>query len=321
MKRFVLNIGNSNCGKSSQTIAFKQTFGDYIGNWNGQSICVHRYENPDEAQSLRWVLVNRWKRIVFSNEIRASSKINANMIKKLASSDSITARNHGQAEIDFTPHFLPVLFANDLGSIEGADDAVLTRVKVVPFKKEFVDNPETENELKKDYNFENEMKTLRFKQNFVLLMAKHYNLFLKSGKDDYEEPEACQVMKDDYIGDGDNDVINKFLRDFEFSEPFMENFVSNDEMRVWANRAKIKISITKLAGKVKEWVILRNEKYNEIKTEGLAVFHLEQINHPYLKEFQLHNKFEYELQTSHGKKVDKKTKRGWLNVKLKDDNY
>ena len=318
MKRFVLNIGKSNCGKSCQTIAFKQTFGEYIGNWNGQSICVHKIENPDEAQSLRWVLVNRWKRIVFSNEIKASSIINPNMIKKLASSDSITARNHGQAEVDFTPHFLPVLYGNDCPSIDGADDAVLNRVKMFPFEKIYVDNPETENELKIDHAFEGEMKTLHFKQNFVLLMAKHYNLFVQSGGDDYEEPEACQIIKDDYIGNGDNDVINTFLNDFEFSR-IDNDYTTNKEIKNWMKYEKLKMSITKLANIVKDWIILRNQKYNEKKEITQREADEQGINGDFVS-FQLNSKFEYILETK-AKKVDNKTQRVWLNIKYTGGSY
>ena len=100
----------------------------------------------DEAAVLRWALLLQYKRIIFSNEIKSTSELDSNMIKKLSSGcDEVTGRLHGMA--------------NDLPKIKPYCNATNERVRVIHYEKIFVDNPSNEFELKKDENLKDEMKT------------------------------------------------------------------------------------------------------------------------------------------------------------------
>ena len=102
--------------------------------------------------------------------MKSNSTINGNMLKKISSGgDSLTGRLHGGNETSFVPHFLGILMANDLTPIAPYDKAVDNRVRIVNYKKLFTDVVEDkENELQKDYNLENEIKTADFQKAFII---------------------------------------------------------------------------------------------------------------------------------------------------------
>ena len=50
-------------------------------------------------------------------------------------------------------------YANDINDIVPMDDAVIERLTIFSFKRQFVDNPSNILQLKKDPNLDNEIKT------------------------------------------------------------------------------------------------------------------------------------------------------------------
>ena len=93
----------------------------------------------------------QYKRIIFSNEIKTTSDLDANFIKKISSGgDLITGRLHCGNETSFNPHFLSCVMANDLPRIKPYCDAVEKRVRVINYEKVFVDNPSNQFEAQKD---------------------------------------------------------------------------------------------------------------------------------------------------------------------------
>ena len=90
------------------------------------------------------------KRIINSNEIKSTIELNGNMIKKISSGgDTNVGRNHCQAEEEFVMIPLAICLANDLSPIKPYDDAVESRIRVVSYTKQYVDEPSNEFELKK----------------------------------------------------------------------------------------------------------------------------------------------------------------------------
>ena len=105
------------------------------------------------------------KRIIFSNEMKNTTEINGNMLKKISSGgDTLIGRTHGGTETEFTTHFLPVCFANNIPKIKPLDSAVNERLRIISFEKQFVDEPENEFELRKDTNIVEEIKTIEFQK-------------------------------------------------------------------------------------------------------------------------------------------------------------
>ena len=132
-------------------------------------------------------------------------------MKKISNggSDMLVGRNHNGNETPFTPHFLPVIFANDISKITPYDDAIDNRLRVISYVKQYVDEPSNEFELQKDDNVKQELTTLRFQRCIVgLLILQH--LDYKEGNG-VIEPKEVKQAKRDWIGE---EVIGGFLTNF-----------------------------------------------------------------------------------------------------------
>jgi hypothetical protein len=79
MKRLLFGLGSTDCGKSTITTACKNSLGGYFGSFNGESL-AYRNCSQDEASQMRWVMLLRYKRLIFSNEMKSTVELNGNMI-------------------------------------------------------------------------------------------------------------------------------------------------------------------------------------------------------------------------------------------------
>ena len=99
--------------------------------------------------------------------------LDGGMLKKLSSGgDPIVARTHCKEEETFVPHFLVDGYANDINDIVPMDDALIERLTIFSFKRQFVDNPSNFLQFKKYPNLDNEIKTPLFKKVFRALFSK-----------------------------------------------------------------------------------------------------------------------------------------------------
>lgn len=243
MKRVIFGLGFTDTGKSSLSLSIKYSLGGYAGEYNAEKL-TETDSNEDEAQKMRWALLLRFKRIIYSNEMRTTKNINHNMIKKISSGgDALTARLHFKDEISFRPHFVPFVYANDLPKFPN-DSALNNRVRVVNFQKRFVDNPSNENELKKDTGLEAEIKSFRFQRCFVGLLIKTYMDFCNNGRIE-NEPAEVSGAKDDWIGDiSDDSILDEFLLSYEITNN-VDDFVPSSDISYWLTDHKYTISSKK----------------------------------------------------------------------------
>ena len=172
VKRICFGLGPTNCGKSVLVKAVTLSCGGYAGTFNAENL-AYRQSSADEAAIMRWVLGLCSKRFIFSNEIKSTTDLNGNLMKKISSGgDSIIGRMMCMNETEVVPQFMAFVMANDLPKIKPYDDAVNGRCKVFSYQKQFVADPTNEFELKMDPNIEKEMVTKRFQQCFVGLLLK-----------------------------------------------------------------------------------------------------------------------------------------------------
>lgn len=268
MKKIIFGLGSTNGGKSTATKACEYALGDYVGNFNAENL-AYRNSSTDEAAKLRWVMLLRFKRLIFSNEIKSTVELNGNDIKKISSGgDALTARVHGGLETRFTPHFLSIVMANDIPKITPYDDAVNNRVNVVSFNKQFVDNPSNEYELKKDPKLDDEMKTIKFKQHFIFLLVKKYNEFQNGGRVEYI-PQDVINAKSEWIGDeSDFSIIGKFINEFDITNN-PNDFVCSNIIQGWIEGLKAGVSIKKFSVELKKHCALKKLSLVESKNKKI----------------------------------------------------
>jgi len=173
-KNFVIGVGNKNSGKSKLVEAYKHTFGNYIGGFNAEVLVESPNNSADEASKLRWALLSRYKRILFSNEVRMNKKLDGNAIKKHSSGgDELTARQHCSNEIQFSPHYTIFCMLNDVPTIEPFDDAVRMRLSYQEFPYYFTKDVVNENDRLIDEQFNVKFHQSSFKSGLlhIILLA------------------------------------------------------------------------------------------------------------------------------------------------------
>jgi phage/plasmid-associated DNA primase len=270
MKRILFGLGGTNSGKSILTTAVTLSCGDYIGSFNAENL-AYRNTSNDEAQIMRWAMLLRFKRIIFSNEMKSTVELNGNMIKKISSGgDTLIGRNHCKSEEEFITHLLPVCLANDIPNIKPYDDAVDGRTRVISYKKEFVDEPMNELELKKDANIEIELKTLKFQKAFVGLLIHQYTCYNHN-----IEPIDVINAKKEWINE-DKGIVETFKRDFEITNN-ENDFVTSNNIEEWINSKKLGISMKKFGMEMKKYITIHKldnveNKVKKINGKGVQAW-------------------------------------------------
>ena len=217
----------------------------------------------DDAQQMRWVMMLLSKRLIISNEIESDAVINGTMLKKLSSGglDKVVARGHSKNETEFKIAFLPMIFANDIDKISPMDDAVVTRVRAIEYKKVYVENPENEFELKIDMNFKNEIETYKFRIAFMMLLMQSYKKFMDGGRIEYDPPFVKKALVSTF-GKIES-YVDKLKEDFEITND-EDEFVESARIQEWIKQKKLNISITKLGRDINKYAALK--KYDNVKS-------------------------------------------------------
>ena len=267
MKRMLVGIGSADTGKSMLTSAIKSCCGGYFEGWNGANLLV-RPSSQDEAQLNRWILLLQTKRLIFSNELKGTGTIDGTTIKKLSNGglDPITARLHQGNEESFTVGFLPVLFAQDISRIQPLDDAIMTRLRAIPYDKVYVDEPSNEMELKKDPTLEAEIRTPRFQQAFLRLLFEDYLTFHRGGRVEEDLDEIKQAVLN-VVGTETN-IVDAFKNEYEITND-PEDFVTSNVIQQWLIDSKKGVSITKLGLELKRYAKIKGLEHLSSKDKKI----------------------------------------------------
>jgi len=134
-----------------------------------------------------------------------------------------------QNEETFYFNGLTISFGNDFPKIKPYDKAVANRIRVIPFDKEFVDEPTNQFELKKinEDVLKSEMNTELFKRVFMGLLINAYVKYVDGGKILNEPDEVIRAIEEWTEGEGNN-FIPKFLEEYEITNNVKDYVVSKD---------------------------------------------------------------------------------------------
>ena len=261
MKRVLVGLGGTNTGKSVLTDSVANSFGDYFGSFNAENL-AYRNTSSDEAQTMRWAMLLKNKRVIMSNEIKSTTDLNGNMLKKISSGgDTLIGRNHCQSEEEFIMQPLAICLANDFPNIKPYDDAVEERLRVVSYIKQYVDEPTNEFELKKDEKVKDEVKTLEYQKAFIGLLIREYILMKQNGL----QPEPLEVIKakQDWIN-SDKSVIDSFKNDFEMTD-LESDYVTSKQIEEWVKSKNLGITMKKFGMEMQKYIIIN--KLQNIKND------------------------------------------------------
>jgi len=220
IKRFYMCPGKSNAGKSKLATMLQYAFGEYVGNFNAESLAyTSNMDSKDEAQKNRWALLSRFCRILLSNEMNMKKKLNGNDIKKFASGgDKIVGRTHGKEEVSFKPHYTLFCMFNDLPTIEPRDKAVENRLTFIDFPYVFVNKSEKDEKTYykiKDDKLDSKIETEEFARGFIHILLDAYKEYQENGL-----PEFDEKIKDKWSTEGkqSNEIIELIKEHYEITE-------------------------------------------------------------------------------------------------------
>jgi phage/plasmid-associated DNA primase len=167
-ERFDIVIGPGSNGKGVLQHFIQKALGNYFVCVDSSTI-ENVKSNGGSASSDIVAMKN--KRIAFINE-NSSSTLSSAMVKKFTSRDMVSARELYKSSENFILACGITLFGNSLQNPDVMDGGFTRRVKVVPYNRRFVDNPDPENplECKIDYDLKQNMPDEFYNQLLAFLI-------------------------------------------------------------------------------------------------------------------------------------------------------
>lgn len=134
------------------------------------------------------------KRIAWASETGDGKKLNSEKVKLFTGGDTLSGRlNYSNEIISFPPTHTLFILTNFKPRISEGDTALWDRLRLIPFERRFVDDPQAENERKKDPELKD--KLLREASGILAWLVQGC---LKWQQEGMNPPEIVKAFGDDY---------------------------------------------------------------------------------------------------------------------------
>ena len=133
--------GSGANGKSKVIEAISAVLGDYAKTTPAATLMMKRHSGVSNDIADMW-----GARMVSSIETESGSRLAQSLVKSLSGGDRVKARFLFKEYFDFSPRFKIWLAVNHKPVIDGSDEAMIRRVRLVPFEVKFeklAENPDT----------------------------------------------------------------------------------------------------------------------------------------------------------------------------------
>lgn len=124
----ILGYGGGRNGKSTYYNAQAAVMGDYAGEISIETLTTDRQDRGPELVELRG------KRLVLAGELEEGKRLSVSTVKKITSTDRITAAAKYRQPETFTPSHTLVLHSNYLPRVGSNDDGTWRRLRPIEFK-------------------------------------------------------------------------------------------------------------------------------------------------------------------------------------------
>ena len=222
-KRRVMTVGlgMTASGKGSLATLTKNAFGDYCGEFNGNSMIGKSYSN-ESSRELTWVIDIATRRFAMSSEIKTtnSSAIDGNMLKNVVSggTDFMKACRKYENDQSIMNKSTLFMFAQDLPAIDPPDDAVRDRLRVCEWSYSYVDEPKKPYEKKRDRMILEKLADPVYGDAFFWLMVQEYETWRQN---EFAEPKRTEV---------ELHARAELIKEVDFEAILLEEYeITNDE--------------------------------------------------------------------------------------------
>jgi putative DNA primase/helicase len=124
--------GSGKNGKTTLVEVLHSAAGDYATNTDTETILAKRYQGVGND-----VAALKGARFVSAAEVEQGRRLAESKVKQLTGSDTVTARYLFGEPFNFKPQFKLWLSTNNKPVIQGTDDAIWDRIRLVPFTQRF----------------------------------------------------------------------------------------------------------------------------------------------------------------------------------------
>jgi energy-coupling factor transporter ATP-binding protein EcfA2 len=282
-KSFVFVVGDTNVGKSTLISMIRTSLGnEYVGEFDINNFEISgKNANMFDALKYKWILPIADKRLVFCSE--GSEKIlDSELMKRFTSGgkDAFIARGLMKNEQSVILNALPLCFCNSVPRIQGIDDAIKSRLKVIEIYKKFVKEVADESiECKfiDDLEIMNIISSLKYQDAFRHLLIGYYEKYLENGGFMEQKEDLKQSLNDNLelnVEDEDVEIVEKIrsglqitgdLDDYIFTSSF-NNYLESINLGWIVKKKKITYYLKKICdGKQYKKT---NSKYNKDTKTG-----------------------------------------------------
>jgi putative DNA primase/helicase len=128
-------------GKTTLVELLRDVMGDYATNTDTETILMRKYQGVGND-----VAALKGARFVSAAEVEQGRRLAESKVKQLTGRDTVTARFLFGEPFSFRPEFKLWLSTNNKPVIQGTDDAIWDRIKLIPFTQRF-DGPRQDPKL------------------------------------------------------------------------------------------------------------------------------------------------------------------------------
>lgn len=208
-KKFIVNTGDTNGGKSKTIELLEAVFGDYAINFPRELIIRGR-GNSSNAPRPELARV-RGRRIVTLHEVGKGESLNIGVLKAMTGNDAFFARTLHDKGGEIKPMFTLFMQCNDPPRIPENDEATWYRVRVVDYQSRFDENAPWDFDEQRRLNHYQADRYLDISALASPLLWKLKSRFGTYRKHGLIEPREVKISTQQYKTS--NDVYQQFVDD------------------------------------------------------------------------------------------------------------
>jgi putative DNA primase/helicase len=138
---FAILYGFGKNGKTTLVELLRDVLGDYATNTDIETLLMRKYQGIGND-----VAALKGARFVSAAEVEQGRRLAESKVKQLTGRDTVSARFLFAEKFDFAPEFKLWLSTNNKPVIQGTDDAIWDRIRLIPFTQRF-DGPRQDPKL------------------------------------------------------------------------------------------------------------------------------------------------------------------------------
>lgn len=201
----VICHGAGSNGKSLFFETMGSVLGDYAFQIPSETLLASNRDSGG-GQSRSDIMALRGRRLCYTQEINSRRSLDLAKSKLLTGNDTVSARELYGKQTTFKPTWKIFMITNSRPNADANDFGIWRRLVLLPFERQFVENPIAKNERLIDYDLPEKLKA-----EYPGILAWAVRGCLKWQAEGLQPPERVRAATTDYRTE--NDTIQQFIVD------------------------------------------------------------------------------------------------------------